>query len=148
MQALVELIGAPQNGRPLEQFITSRRQEKQIHEQITSLLCSTLITPLEREDIEALSNALSRITKVTQEVRPAVPALAPAHPPELFRQQLGCSSRRPKRSARWSGELRHGRTSTASRKQNSQLHRYEGEADKLMIDLLGTSTAANTNPRR
>src|SRR5512133_648340 len=66
IRALVELVNEPQAKRSLEKSIASRRQEKQIHQQITVLLCSTFVTPLEREDIEALSGALSRITKVAK----------------------------------------------------------------------------------
>ncbi len=51
-----------------EQLTQSRRKHKRITQEITTELCKTFVTPLEREDIEALSNALSRIPKNVEKI--------------------------------------------------------------------------------
>ena len=61
--ALLELIKAPHDQRALDKFVQRRKEDKRITEEITSLLCSSFVTPLEREDMETLSHALSRIPK-------------------------------------------------------------------------------------
>src|SRR6266498_2908003 len=47
----------------LDEFIQTRRKEKRIRHTMTEELSKTFVTPLEREDIEALSFALYRIPK-------------------------------------------------------------------------------------
>src|ERR1051326_6498825 len=50
----------------MDEFVHSRRKDKQITEQISSAVYSTFITAIEREDIEALSNALYKIPKTVE----------------------------------------------------------------------------------
>src|SRR5690606_12068960 len=50
-------------GSSLDDFIQTRRKEKRIRHTMTEELSKTFVTPLEREDIEALSFALYRIPK-------------------------------------------------------------------------------------
>lgn len=52
----------------LELLAQSRRKHKRISQEITNQLCRTFVTPLEREDIEALSNALSRVPKTMEKI--------------------------------------------------------------------------------
>ena len=42
----------------IHDIIQTRRKDKRITQEITEELCKTFVTPLEREDIEALSLAL------------------------------------------------------------------------------------------
>ena len=58
------------NGRPtnIEDFVNTRRKDKRITQQITEELCRTFVTPLEREDIEALAFALYRIPKMVEKI--------------------------------------------------------------------------------
>ena len=52
----------------MEQLSDSRRKHKRISQEITAQLCKTFVTPLEREDIEALSNSLSRVPKTVDKI--------------------------------------------------------------------------------
>lgn len=54
--------------RGLEALSQSRRKHKRITQEITNQLCRTFVTPLEREDIEALSSALSRVPKTMEKI--------------------------------------------------------------------------------
>src|ERR1043165_3229467 len=53
---------------PLDDFVTTRRKEKRIRHMMTEELSKTFVTPLEREDIEALSFALYRIPKQVEKI--------------------------------------------------------------------------------
>lgn len=136
VRALIELIHTPQNGRSLDKLIVSRRQEKQIHEEITSLLCSTFITPMEREDIESLSNALSRITKVSKKFAQRLLLYQGQVLPELFAKQLQLIEQAVDTLCQMVGRLRGGAHLDRIEEENNCLQRYEGEADKLMLELL------------
>ncbi len=52
----------------VEQLTQSRRKHKRITQEITAELCKTFVTPLEREDIEALSNSLSKVPKGVEKI--------------------------------------------------------------------------------
>jgi uncharacterized protein len=138
VRALVELINTPHNGQSgqsLDKLITSHRQEKQIHEQITALLCSTLITPLEREDIESLSNGLSRITKGSKKFAQRLLLSQPQIRPEMFGKQIELIERAVETLSHMVRQLRRPHLDKIE-EENTRLRRYEGEADKLMLDLL------------
>ncbi len=61
----LEQKAAPES---LEAFVRSRRKDKQITQELTEQLCKTFITPLEREDIQALSAALYKIPKTVEKI--------------------------------------------------------------------------------
>ncbi|HRH98297.1 MAG TPA: DUF47 family protein [Prosthecobacter sp.] len=69
VRALSKLLsdpaGASQN---IEAFAVSRREDKKITQQIDEALCRTFITELDREDIEALANALYKIPKTVEKI--------------------------------------------------------------------------------
>ena len=56
----------PKAKRTLDAFVAVRRKEKLLAQDLTEYLCKTFVTPLEREDIEALSNALYKIPKTVE----------------------------------------------------------------------------------
>jgi hypothetical protein len=58
VQLLGALVRSPDKVPALDEFILTRRKDKRITEAITEEPCKTFVTPLEREDIEALSFAL------------------------------------------------------------------------------------------
>src|SRR5688572_24519058 len=64
------LEGLKQEGsrQTLDEINFSRRKDKKIKQDITEELCRTFVTPLEREDIEALSNSLYKIPKTVVKV--------------------------------------------------------------------------------
>ena len=66
VQALVKLSKALDQPKVLDDLGHSRRKDKQITKEISAAVYSTFITALEREDIEALSNALYKIPKTVE----------------------------------------------------------------------------------
>lgn len=62
-QALQQLVKDHGADATLAEFKLARQREKEISEQISQELVDTFVTPLEREDIEALGNAIYRIPK-------------------------------------------------------------------------------------
>ena len=122
----------PQN---LDDFIQSRRKDKRITQQITEELCKTFVTPLEREDIEALAFALYRIPKMVEKIVERL-AIYPGPIPQagLVRQaellQLAADN-----VAFMVGELRKGTKMDRIRESNEKLQYAEGEADKMMLQL-------------
>src|SRR5207248_6076155 len=66
VKSLIHLLKTVPEKRSLEAFVESRRKDKRITSELTEHLLRTFVTPLEREDIEALSEALYKIPKTVE----------------------------------------------------------------------------------
>src|SRR6266487_3440439 len=64
--ALKRVLAGTDLVRPLDEFAAARRKDKEITEKITEMLVTTFVTPMEREDIEALAEALYKIPKTVE----------------------------------------------------------------------------------
>lgn len=133
---LATLVKSPDRVPTLDDFILTRRKDKRITEEITEALCKTFVTPLEREDIEALSFALYKIPKTVEKFSEKFVLCNAQVQGVHFQEQL-----RILETA--AGVLlvmvRNLRTRTHLEKMkdlNEQLHHLEGEADKLMLSFI------------
>src|SRR5882672_5716202 len=66
VQALVKLSKGLDQPVVLDEFVHSRRKDKEITNAISAAVYTTFVTALEREDIEELSNALYKIPKTVE----------------------------------------------------------------------------------
>jgi uncharacterized protein len=136
VHALVQLLNAPENQRTLDEFVRCRRQNKRIIQEITTLVCSTFVTPLEREDIEALSRALYRIPKTVEKFTERM-LLAQAYVRgETFSTQVRLLEQATDTVYQMVKQLRHRPHLEKTTEENDRLHALEGEADKVMVELL------------
>jgi uncharacterized protein Yka (UPF0111/DUF47 family) len=125
------------NGMPtLDEFIQTRRKDKQITEEISEQLCKTFVTPLEREDIEALSIALYKIPKTVEKFSEKF-ALCHEHINEVdFSRQVNILEQTTETVTQMVKTLRERAHLERVKEQNDRLHYFEGEADKLMTTLV------------
>jgi uncharacterized protein len=65
-KAVTRLVASRQTEVSLNEFSAARTREKELFDRIGRELVDTFVTALEREDIEALSNALYKIPKVNE----------------------------------------------------------------------------------
>lgn len=134
--ALTVLLENPGRTKTLDEFIVSRRAEKRIADQISEALCTTFVTALEREDIEALSLALYKIPKTIEKIAERI-FVAPhlVEGVDLGRQvvSLGkaCDT-----ILQMIQELRGGTHLERIKEHNDRLQVIEGEADKVINELL------------
>jgi uncharacterized protein Yka (UPF0111/DUF47 family) len=134
--ALMEVLGGPQDQVTLDEFILRRRQNKRIAEDLTALLCSTFVTPLEREDIESLSRALYKIPKTIEKFGERMVLSRPHLRGETFAKQARLLKQATDTVGRMVHQLRHKPNLDRIKEENDRLHHYEGEADKIIIELL------------
>src|SRR5215475_9726139 len=66
VQALVKVSKSLDQPVIMDEFAHSRRKDKEITKEISEAVYTTFVTALEREDIEALSDALYKIPKTVQ----------------------------------------------------------------------------------
>ena len=136
VRLVVDLLQAPNDTVALESLAAARRNEKKIAERIGEELVKTFVTGLDREDIEALSLALYKIPKTVQRLAERL-AIARAHVAALdLAPQTGMMMEATDVVLEMVVQLRDMGRLERVRGLNDKLQRIEGEADKLMVDLL------------
>lgn len=121
----------------LDEFIQTRRKEKRIRYMMTEELSKTFVTPLEREDIEALSFALYRIPKQLEKIVERLSIYPGRVPHAAFQRQASLMSQAAEAVMFMVKQLRTGATNIEKiREANDRLQYAEGEADKVMLALL------------
>lgn len=120
----------------LDDFIQNRRKDKKITSRITEELCRTFVTPLEREDIEALSRVLYRIPKTIEKLVERLSIYPGRVPREGLIRQAEYLRKAAEAVVFMVGQLRHSPTLEKITEANDRLQFAEGEADKYMVELL------------
>jgi uncharacterized protein Yka (UPF0111/DUF47 family) len=120
----------------LDEFVQARRKEKRIRHQMTEELSKTFVTPLEREDIEALSFALYRIPKSVEKIVERLSIYPGRVPHAAFQRQAELLTLASEAVFFMVKELRGGTHIEKIREANDRLQYAEGEADKVMLTLL------------
>ncbi len=114
----------------------SRRKHKRISQEITEGLCSTFATPLEREDIEALSNALYKISKTIEKIGERLSICPPGLDMEPISRQVALLDQGTSVLVKMVGELRDKRHGELIRDSHEKIQAIEGDADRIMNELL------------
>ena len=136
VQALIRFMKNQDELKTLDEFVMSRRKEKKINDKISEALCTTFVTALEREDIEALSVALYKIPKTMEKIGERI-LLAP----NLFKgvdltRQVTMLEKATDTLVTMIHELRRNVNLEKIRTLNDQLQVLEGEGDKLILEEL------------
>ncbi|ACB75835.1 DUF47 domain-containing protein [Opitutus terrae] len=132
LQALA--AGGPQPN--LDDFVQTRRKEKRIRYGMQEELSKTFVTPLEREDIEALSFALYRIPKAIEKIVERLSIYPGRVPHTAFQRQTELLNLACEAVVFMVKQLRRGTHIEKIREANDRLQYAEGEADKVMLGLL------------
>src|SRR5471032_3284747 len=120
----------------LDDFIQARRKEKRIRHLMNEELSRTFVTPIDREDLEALSVALYRIPKQIEKIVERLAIYPGRVPHEMFSRQAELMSQAAESLVFMVKHLRKGATLGQIREANDKLQYAEGEADKVMLEKL------------
>ncbi len=136
VQALRRILQNPSITPTLDEFIASRRHEKEIAGEIRSLLVNTFVTALEREDIEELSHSLYKIPKTIEKFAERYILCAPRLRDVDFSKQLDMLDEVTGTLFRMVQGLRKKSDLEGLKDLNGTLQRIEGDADKMMLEVL------------
>jgi hypothetical protein len=126
----------PDESKSLDEFILFRRKEKKINDEISEALCTTFVTALEREDIEALSVALYKIPKTVEKIGERI-VLAPRMLQDFdLSRHVTMLDKATETVVSMIRQLRQRPQLEPIRDANDRLQMIEGEADKLILELL------------
>lgn len=132
----VEIIKSPNDSKKMDEMVLARRKEKQIAEQISAELVKTFVTGLDREDIEALARGLYKIPKTAEKVAERFLIAAP-HLEGLDLSRQSEMMLKAADEVLAMVKLLHRMNELEKIKElNDHLQYVEGEADKLMMELL------------
>jgi uncharacterized protein Yka (UPF0111/DUF47 family) len=125
---------------PVESIVNelsqNRRKHKRISQEITEGLCKTFATPLEREDIEALSSALYKISKTVEKTGERLTLCPPGTHADTVRRQVVLLEQATEVLVRMVSELRSKAHGELIREHYERIQAIEGDADRVMNELL------------
>jgi uncharacterized protein Yka (UPF0111/DUF47 family) len=148
VRTLRKYLASPDTLKTLDEFILARRKDKAITAQISEALCTTFVTTLEREDIEALSNALYKIPKTVEKIAERI-MLGPQYVESIeLSRQMGLLENATDMVVTMIRELRKGVNLERIRTYNDQLQAIEGDADNALLDKLKELYASQGNAIR
>src|SRR4051794_22386200 len=131
VDALVSLIKDPKRLQSLEEFSSARRDEKKTAKNISDALINTFVTALDREDIEALAQALYKIPKTVEKVGERI-LLAPQYVEGLdFTRHVAMLQDASTTLCTMVKEMRKGSNLEEMRSLNARLHEIESNHDEL-----------------
>lgn len=114
----------------------SRRKHKRLSQDLTEALTKTFVTPLEREDIEALSSALYKITKNCEKIGDRLAICPPGSDLATVNTQISMLAQAAAVVSKMVAELRNKAPGEQVRDLYERLQAIEGEADRVMNEQL------------
>ena len=139
LQAMTKNVSATPS---LEEFKRVRQRERELLQQINAALVDTFVTPIEREDIEALAGALYRIPKAIEKFADRY-ALAHTNLRGIdFSPRAAMLEQAATVVLEMVRQLR-GLKLEPMKELNDRLRSIENEADRLMLELYRDLYAGN-----
>src|SRR5256886_8332171 len=129
---LVDLLAKIDNKdsvRDLAEFAESRREDKRITQELTEELTKTFITPLEREDIQALAASLYKIPKTVEKIGERMLICPQDLPTPSFARQVHLLDQAAEAVLAMGKQVCKGKKGRTVCEMDARLPTSEGEAD-------------------
>ena len=146
--ALLAKLQHHDSPQSIEEFVDSRRKDKQITQELTEQLCKTFITPLEREDIQALASALYKIPKTVEKIGERILIFPGDLHAKNFEKHVQLLDNAAEEVLSMVKDLRKGTDAATTREKNARLQTIEGDADKLELELLRDLFHGDYDPKQ
>ena len=136
VRLVIQLMQSPRDTKKFDDLVLARRKEKKISEQISEELVQTFVTGLEREDIEDLARCLYKIPKSAEKLAERF-MMAGKHVEGIdFSKQAEMMEKATDAVHQMIKQLDALDDLENIKSLNDKLQYVEGEADKVMNDLL------------
>jgi uncharacterized protein Yka (UPF0111/DUF47 family) len=120
----------------LESIQQSRRKHKKLTQGITERLCRTFITPLDREDIEALNSALNKVPKTVEKIAERLAVCPVKFTNDIVLKQCTLLDQATEEVVGMVGALRKKAGLDTIQDHQDRLQHIEGDGDKVLMNLL------------
>lgn len=135
VQALKRMLAERGKAILLHEFAATRSKQKALTEQISERLITTFVTPMEREDIEALAVALYKIPKIVEKFAERYRIVAEQVADADFRRQIDLMEEAAGLVVKMVQALRAGRNLGGIKALQNQLQAVESKADDVLLEL-------------
>ncbi len=136
VRLVIELMKSPRDTKAFDDLVLARRKEKKISEQISEELVQTFVTGLEREDIEALARGLYKIPKSAEKLAERFMMAGKLVEGLDFSRQAEMMEKATDAVHAMIKQLDELDDLEKIKSLNDKLQYVEGEADKVMNELL------------
>jgi uncharacterized protein Yka (UPF0111/DUF47 family) len=143
-----DLLKSPGQTEKMDALVIARRKEKKISEKISEELVKTFITGLEREDIEALARALYKIPKSTEKLAERFLLAGPHVLNVDLSKQSDMMVKATAVVLEIVKQLREMEDLEKIKELNDRLQYIEGEADRVILELLREVYGGKFDPLR
>lgn len=133
--ALKHVLTQPEVTPTLHEFADARRKDKEITERISTMLVTTFVTPMEREDIESLAVSLYKIPKTVEKFAERYIIVAGQLRDVDFSRQVLLMEKAVELVTQMVQGLRGGRNLGGIKALQNQLQAVESEADDELLRL-------------
>ena len=133
--ALKRILTTASGSPSLKDFVEARRKDKELTTTLEEMLITTFVTPLEREDLEALGEALYKIPKTVEKFAERFVIAAPQIAGADFNRQLPLVEQSIQIVLKMVHALREGDLGEIKGLQN-KLQAVESEADDVLTESL------------
>lgn len=144
---LVEQLGKGDATAQAVEISRKRAAHKQISNEITEALCKQFYTPLEREDIEHLSDALYKISKTVEKVAERLSISPSMQSLPTVQKQLSLLVSGAEVVEKMVKDLCAGEHGEDIKDEYAKMQAIEAEADRAMSDLLRSLYRDETDAR-
>ena len=120
----------------LEAIRQSRRKHKKLSQDITEKLCNTFITPLDREDIEALNSSLYKIPKNIEKIADRLATFPVSLTEDFMARQMTLLDQGTSEVLEMIGGLRRKASLEEVQDRQDKLQHIEGDGDRMLLKLL------------
>lgn len=134
--ALKRVLATPGTTLMLHEFAAARSKEKKITEEISVRLITTFVTPMEREDIEALGEALYKIPKNVEKFAERYLLVMDKVRDVDFSRQIAYMEEAVHLAFQMVQALRAGRDLSGIKALQVRLQKVESDADDLLLELM------------
>lgn len=134
--ALKRVLTHPSGGQAsLDEFVEARRKDKEVTTALEEMLITTFVTPLEREDLEALGETLYKIPKTVEKFAERYLVAQPQIEGSDFSRQLALSEQAMQLVLQMVQALQARELGDVKELQN-RLQAVESEADDILLEEL------------
>jgi uncharacterized protein Yka (UPF0111/DUF47 family) len=136
LRKLLEALGQGSTETLSADLAQSRRKHKKIANETSESITRVFVTPIEREDIEGLSNALYRISKTVEKVGERLTICPPGARLDTVKSEVANIEHACNLVVELVSRLRKGATLAKVRDARERLESVEGDADKGLLQHL------------
>lgn len=133
VKTLAHFLLHPGDVASVDGIVQKRRKSKELSDEIAHQLCVSFITPFEREDIEALTSSLTKISKTSEKFISQYFLFRDAIKHEEFNRQSELLEQSADLLFEMVKKLRKNPNVEQIKEMNSNLLNYEAESDRIML---------------